>query len=46
MKALECFLFDDEDVNDGDDDENSDGMEAFLDEEVNEEEFVGDGFGI
>ena len=30
MKALECFLFDDEDVNDGDDDTSGDGMEAFL----------------
>ena len=32
MKAPECFPFDDEDVNDGDDDENSDVMEAFLED--------------
>ena len=28
MKALECFLFDDEDVNDGDDDTSGDGIHA------------------
>ena len=43
---MEYFLFDDEDMNGGDNDENGDGLEAFLDKEENEEEFVGDGFGI
>uniref|UniRef100_A0A7S0C7T6 Uncharacterized protein n=1 Tax=Proboscia inermis TaxID=420281 RepID=A0A7S0C7T6_9STRA len=38
VKALECFLFNDEEQNDGGDDD-EDGMEAFLEEEEDEEGF-------